>query len=226
MITDRPDVSSTIEAAARAASVAPDTAMPQSAFFSAGASFTPSPGHADDVTALLQDIHDVELVFREDLRETVGLLDGLGGRAGLLVLGVTQAGRIENVRAHVQLPGGLLGDGQRIARDHLDLHAHLSRGRDGRLGIVPGRIEQGQHAEELPGAVALGPRHAQRTKAARRELVDRLLDGGCHLPGVADNARITCGAPLVTLNVFPSAAFTVASVRLCTGSNGWKWMTW
>ena len=32
-----------MEAAARAASVAPDTAMPQSAFFSAGASFTPSP---------------------------------------------------------------------------------------------------------------------------------------------------------------------------------------
>ena len=30
-------------AAARAASVAPETAMPQSAFFSAGASFTPSP---------------------------------------------------------------------------------------------------------------------------------------------------------------------------------------
>ena len=31
------------EAAARAASVAPDTAIPQSAFLSAGASFTPSP---------------------------------------------------------------------------------------------------------------------------------------------------------------------------------------
>src|SRR5664279_4083452 len=43
MITDRPGVSSTIEAAARAASVAPETAMPQSSFFMAGASFTPSP---------------------------------------------------------------------------------------------------------------------------------------------------------------------------------------
>ena len=28
--------------------------------------------------------------------------------------------------------------------------------------------------------------------------------------------------PLVTLNVFPSLDLTVASVRLCTGSNGWK----
>ncbi len=43
MITERPGVISTMAAAARAASVAPETAMPQSAFFSAGASFTPSP---------------------------------------------------------------------------------------------------------------------------------------------------------------------------------------
>ena len=58
------------------------------------------------------------------------------------------------------------------------------RGRDGGLGIFPRRIEQGQHAEKLPLAVALRPRHAQRTKAARREFVDRLLDGGLHLPGI------------------------------------------
>ena len=44
-------------------------------------------------------------------------------------------------------------------------------------------------------------------------------------PALADNAKITCGAPLVTLNVFPSVPLTVASVRLCTGSNGWKWTT-
>ena len=43
IITESPGVSSTIEAAARAASVAEETAIPQSAFLSAGASFTPSP---------------------------------------------------------------------------------------------------------------------------------------------------------------------------------------
>ena len=58
------------------------------------------------------------------------------------------------------------------------------RGRDGCLGIFPWRIEQGQHANKLPLPVALGPRHAQRTKAARREFVDRLIDGGFHLPGI------------------------------------------
>ena len=37
-----------------------------------------------------------------------------------------------------------------------------------------------------------------------------------------DSARMTCGAPFVTLNCFPSPPLTVASVRLCTGSNGLK----
>ena len=45
---------------------------------------------------------------------------------------------------------------------------------------------------------------------------------GFTCPALADNCKITCGAPFVTLNVFPSLALTVASVRLCTGSNGWK----
>ena len=99
----------------------------------------------------------------------------------LLVLGVAEAAGIEDVGAHPQFLGGFLGDGQRIARHHLDLHAHLSRGRDGCLGIFPRRIEQRQHAEKLPLAVSFGPRDAQRTKAARREFVDRLVDGGLHL---------------------------------------------
>ena len=58
----------------------------------------------------------------------------------------------------------------------------MPSGRDGGLGFVPRRVEQGQHAEKLPGAFCLGPRHAQRAEAARREFVDGLLDGGFHLP--------------------------------------------
>ena len=44
-------------------------------------------------------------------------------------------------------------------------------------------------------------------------------------PELADSSRITCGAPFVTLNDVPSATSTVASVRLRTASNGWKWTT-
>ncbi len=38
-------------------------------------------------------------------------------------------------------------------------------------------------------------------------------------------ARMTCGAPLLTLDVAPSVSVTVASVRLSTGLNGSKWVT-
>ena len=65
-------------AAARAASVALETAMPQSAFFSAGAS--PSlfvAGHTDNVIVFLQNIHDVKFMFGKHLGETVRFLDGL-----------------------------------------------------------------------------------------------------------------------------------------------------
>ena len=99
-------------------------------------------------------------------------------------------------------------------------------GGDGRLGVVAWRVEQGQHAEELPRAVPLGPGHAQRAEAARRELARPPVSTAAFTcPALADSSRITCGAPLVTLNVVPSAALTVASVRLRTGSNGWKWTT-
>jgi hypothetical protein len=60
------------------------------------------------------------------------------------------------------------------------------------------RIEQGQHAHKLPFVFLIGAGHAQRTKAACREFVDGLLDGGFTSPALVDIARITCGAPLAT----------------------------
>ena len=118
-------------------------------------------GHADDVAALLQIIDDVELVFGEDLGEAVGVLDGLGYRRRLLLLFVTQAAGIKDVGAHPKFLGGFLGDGQSIAGHHFDLHAQVFGGRDGRLGVVARGIEQRQHAEELPFAIAFGTRHTQ-----------------------------------------------------------------
>ena len=90
MMTDRPEASRTMEAAARAASVAPETAMPQSAFFSAGASFTPSPVMPTMWPRCLQHIDDVELVLGEDLREAVCFLNRFGGLRRLLFFAVAQ----------------------------------------------------------------------------------------------------------------------------------------
>ena len=56
--------------------------------------------HADDVTAMLQDVHDVKLVFREHLGETVRFFDRLRRLRRLVMLHVAQSAGIENVRAH------------------------------------------------------------------------------------------------------------------------------
>ena len=42
--------------------------------------------HPDDVATLLQHVHDVELVLRENLGKAVRILDRLGDRGGLFVL--------------------------------------------------------------------------------------------------------------------------------------------
>ena len=136
--------------------------------------------HADDVAVLLQHVDDMKLMFGEHLSEAVRILDGLGHRRGFLGLGVAEGVRVEDVRAHSQRLGHLAGDRQSVARHHLDLHAHLSRRRDGGLGVFPRRIEQRQDAEKPPFAVAIGARDAERTKAARGEVVDSLVHGGLH----------------------------------------------
>ena len=86
--------------------------------------------------------------------------------------------------AQPQFRGGFPGDGQLIARHHLDVDAHLPGGRDGGLGVCPGRVEKRQHAQKLPRALAFGSRHAQRAEAACRKFVDGFLDGGLDLTGI------------------------------------------
>ena len=132
------------------------------------------------MAVLLQDVDDVECVFGEHLSETVGILDGLGHRGGFLGLSVAERVRVEDVRPHSQRLGHLAGDRQSVARDHLDLHAHLSRRRDGGLGVFARRIEQREDAEKPPFAVAIGTRDAERAKAASGKVVDGFVHGGLH----------------------------------------------
>ena len=138
-------------AAARAVSVAPETAMPQSAFFSAGASFTPSPVMPTMWPRCCSDVHNVELVFRKDLRETIRLFDGFCHLRRLVMLDIAQTAGIENVRSHAELHGRFPGDRHLIAGDHLDGDAHVAGARDGGFGIWSrGWIEQRQHTHHLP----------------------------------------------------------------------------
>ena len=59
--------------------------------------------------------------------------------------------------------------------------AHLAGGRDRGGGVLAGRIEQRQHADQLPGIRTILPGDAQRAEAAASKVVDRLRGGGLHL---------------------------------------------
>ena len=109
----------------------------------------------------MKDVDDVVLVLGEHLRVAVGAFDCSRHRRGLGALRVAQARGVEDVRAHPEGPGRLDCDGERVAGDHLDLDAHLTRRGDGRLGVGAWWIEERKHAEELPGAVSFGTRYAE-----------------------------------------------------------------
>jgi hypothetical protein len=120
------------------------------------------------VIVVLQDIHDVELVFWEHLGEAFRVFDRLRQLPGLMMVSIPKAAGIENVLAQPQLTCGFAGDGHLISRDHLDVHSHLPRGGDGRPRIRAGRIEKREDSEKLPSPLRVRPGHAQRTETARQ----------------------------------------------------------
>ena len=174
-----------MSAAARAASVAPGYGDAAVRFFQGGGVVDPVAGHPDDVAALLQYVDDVVFVLGEDLGETVCGLDGFGYRRRFVLLRIAQGCGVEDVGAQADFGGGFLRDGQGVAGHHLDGDAHRRGGGDGRCRVVAGRVEQRQHADELPVAVPVGAGHAQRPEAAGGEIVDCLIGGRFDLRGVA-----------------------------------------
>ncbi len=69
-------------------------------FLQRGGVVHPVARHADNVAALLQHVHDMELVFGEYLGKTVGFFDGLRRLGRFVMLYVAQTAGVENRRAH------------------------------------------------------------------------------------------------------------------------------
>src|SRR4029450_3597392 len=156
MTTDRPGAVRIKAAAARAASVAPETAIPTSACLRAGASFDTVAGHSHDVAVLLQNFYDGIFMFRENLSETIGLIDLLGSIQRDLPFCNIAGEKFRcwlDVCAHAQLRCDLSGNSDVIAGNHLYLHAVGASPSYGALGIGPGRIQQRKNSQEPPGAI-------------------------------------------------------------------------
>ena len=146
---------------------------------------------------IVQVIDDVEnLCSREDLGETVGALDRPFATAAVFCC--FSSPRVPASRILPPIPSVLAvlpGDGERIAGHHLDLDAHMLRGRDRGLGIVPRRIEQGQHAKQPPFAVALGPRTPPPNETKARAPANSLTALSTAGVTSARIGRITPGSP-------------------------------
>src|ERR1700758_4369809 len=172
-ITDNPGASSTTSAAARAASVAPATAIPASACLSAGASLTPSPV-IPTMPAGLQEPHDAIFVLGKHLGEPVGRAHP-GGQFGVIAGGV-EGGGIQDVLAQADLVGDFAADGDLIAGDHHDLDAEVLGSSDGDRGVHAGRVGQRQHTHHAPDIVAVGSGHTEGSVTMSGEPVDYITD--------------------------------------------------
>ena len=141
------------------------------------------------------------------------------------MLGLVEKAGVQDVRAHLQLPGDLTGDDGLVARDHLDADAHLLSGLDGRLGILARRIVERKDAQELPVAVVVGPRDAQGTETPGGELADCPGDLRANLVLVGGQIEDDLRRALRDLELTPVRSSNLGLRALWIGSNGWKWST-
>ena len=226
MITDRPGVTSTMEAAARAASVAPDTAKPQSAFFSAGASLTPSP---------------VMPTIWPCFCRTSTMWNCVRGRP------VRSHRRPRSPWRPPPFPPSWSRRGSPPSRMFEPMPRVLAVSRaiasaspvtiliftpifaavamvslaSTRGGSKRGNTPRKRH---FPSSSARATPSARKPRAAKS--FTALSTASLTAAALAERPWMTCGAPLVTLKDLPSfLLLTVASVRLCTGSNGVKCVT-
>src|SRR5271165_4624487 len=148
LMTERPGAVNTSAAAPRAASVAPETAVPQSACFRAGASLTPSPVMATRWPRACSALTIAYLCSgktraKPSARSMASAMAG-GTLLGSMSLGKHVCGR-DDMRAHAELARGFDGNGG-IAGHHFDPHALLIGEFDRLFGIVARRIEHRQYA--------------------------------------------------------------------------------
>ena len=123
------------------------------------------------------------------------LLTTSGQMAHVHVLG-EQVGCRDEVSAHAELAGDLVADGDVVTGDHLDGQPVLHGTPDGLLGVVAGRIEHRENAEEnrvLPSSSERATPSARMPPAAR---FSSAAFAAVSVSG-SQSATMTCGAPLV-----------------------------
>mmetsp|Transcript_22470 Transcript_22470/g.35956 ORF Transcript_22470/g.35956 Transcript_22470/m.35956 type:complete len:245 (-) Transcript_22470:382-1116(-) len=221
----RPSCVSTMSAAARAASVAPATAMPMSAFLSAGASFTPSP------------VMPHMYPFRRSASTRMNLCSGNTWAKPLLSMiccaissmlagsspSGPRPGRPSQPRMLSPMPSCRAVSRAMAAWSPVIIFTSTpySRARS-IVRLVSGR--GGSRKVRMP---SMNHWPFALVRATARDRMPRSASSST-LKSTASSMRFLswhrsstmCGAPFVTLNVFPSGPFSSASVRFRVGSKG------
>mmetsp|Transcript_19942 Transcript_19942/g.31368 ORF Transcript_19942/g.31368 Transcript_19942/m.31368 type:complete len:251 (+) Transcript_19942:1086-1838(+) len=225
--TVRPGEVSTMSAAARAASVAPCTAIPMSARFKAGASFTPSP---------------VMPTSKPPMRSASTMTNLCSGNTWAKPLQSTTRWQMSAISA----PLGSLPSESSVGRPSQPrMLVPMSSTRAVSLAMTwwsPVTIFTSTPCTRARSMVSLvsgrggsrkvsTPRNCQRppwsVRATASERMPRSASSST-FPSTAawmralsaQSASTMCGAPLVTLNSRPSGPCRAASVRLSVGSKG------
>ena len=170
VMTEMPRPVRTRSAAARAASVAPLTAMPTSACFRAGASFTPSPVMP---TIWPRDCSSLTILNlcsgNTSAKPSASSIRSPSWRPPSSSK-ISEAETIFVPRW--SLPAISRGDGGVVAGHHADVEAHRLALLYGLGGVVPWRIEQGQETQELPRAAVVLPSDPEGAVALAGQFLD------------------------------------------------------
>lgn len=206
-MVERPSSRKTTSAAARAASEAPSTAIPQSARLREGASLTPKEiikvsrdipadeatstltisSHGSKMATLLQHLDDLVLVFGENFTESIGGLDEVVDIATRHATTRDEALGVVDVGSHTELLAGFDSDGDGVTSKHLDLDTEVTGFVDGGSSVASGRVEHGEETEELPLAVFLKS-NSERSESTLGELEGLLaVNFGGLLVGLAES---------------------------------------
>lgn len=151
--------------------------------------------HGGQVTTLLEHLDDLVLVLGEHLGEAVGALaevvDG-----GACHVGVEELVGVVNPGTELEHAAGLDGNGVGVAGKHLNLETEGLSLNDGLAGVGTRGVEEGQHAEHLPGAVLLLDGNGEGTETTAGELGGLLLEESGLLLGAVGEGEDSLGGTL------------------------------
>jgi hypothetical protein len=179
--------------------------------------------HSAEVTETLKTLDDLVLVLGEDTGETVGVEDhlvesqvlaagreatGLENLSGVLLrrgksvrdneMGARAREGTNHVVTESETTSGLLGDSKLVTSNHLDANTESLSLVDGLLGVVTGRVVDGEETDELE-TVTLSEGVAGRnvldsdgegTKTTGSELLNVLLESVLDLSGLVAGAEL------------------------------------